>query len=60
MKERVKRIAQRKIEMVVEMFKQESPRWVLGLDTLVEIDGEAIHKPDGPEEGPHEREIELL
>jgi septum formation protein len=50
MKERVKRIAQRKIEAVVEMFKQESPRWVLGLDTLVEIDGEAIHKPNGPEE----------
>ncbi|UCF96217.1 MAG: septum formation protein Maf [Spirochaetaceae bacterium] len=48
--ERVKRITLRKIETVVEMFKQESPRWLLGLDTLVEIDGEAIHKPAGPEE----------
>jgi septum formation protein len=48
--QRVKRIALRKIETVVEMFKQESPRWLLGLDTLVEIDGEAIHKPTGIEE----------
>jgi septum formation protein len=48
--ERVKRIALRKIEAVVEMFKQESPRFVLGLDTLVEIDGKAINKPSGPEE----------
>ena len=48
--ERVKRIALRKIEAVVDMFKQESPRWLLGLDTLVEIDGEAIHKPGGPPE----------
>lgn len=47
---RVKRIALRKIETVVEMFKQESPRWLLGLDTLVELDGEAIHKPSGPGE----------
>ena len=48
--ERVKRIALRKIETVVEMFKQESPRWLLGVDTLVEIEGEAIHKPAGVEE----------
>jgi septum formation protein len=48
--ERVKRIASRKIEVVVELFKQEAPRWLLGLDTLVEIGGEAIHKPAGPEE----------
>jgi septum formation protein len=48
--ERVKRIALSKIETVVAMFKQESPRWLLGLDTLVEIDGEAIHKPDGLQE----------
>ena len=45
--ERVKRIAMRKIETVVQMFKQEAPRWLLGLDTLVEIDGQAIHKPAG-------------
>ena len=48
--ERVKRIALRKIETVVGLFKQESPRWLLGLDTLVEIDGIAIHKPSGIEE----------
>lgn len=48
--ERVKRIALRKIETVVELFKQEAPRWLLGLDTLVEIDGKAVHKPSGIEE----------
>jgi septum formation protein len=48
--ERVKRIALRKIETVVEMFKQEAPRWLLGVDTLVEIEGEAIHKPSGVEQ----------
>ncbi len=48
--ERVKRIALRKIETVVGLFKQESPRWLLGLDTLVEIDGNAVHKPSGIEE----------
>jgi septum formation protein len=48
--QRVKRIALRKIETVVEIFKQESPRWVLGLDTLVEVDGKAINKPSGIEE----------
>jgi septum formation protein len=48
--ERVKRIVLRKIEAVVEGFKQENPRWVLGLDTLVEIDGRAVHKPSGIEE----------
>jgi septum formation protein len=47
---RVKQIALRKIETVVEIFKQESPRWVLGLDTLVEVDGKAINKPSGIEE----------
>ena len=48
--ERVKRIALRKIETVVEMFKQESPRWLLGVDTLVEIEGEAIQKTTGVEQ----------
>jgi len=48
--ERVKRIALRKIETVVELFKQEAPRWLLGLDTLVEIDGKAVHKPSGIKE----------
>jgi septum formation protein len=48
--ERVRQIALKKIEAVVAGFKQESPRWVLGLDTLVELDGLALTKPGSPEE----------
>jgi septum formation protein len=48
--ERVRRIALKKIEAVVAGFPQESPRWVLGLDTLVELDGQALGKPAGVEE----------
>ncbi len=48
--EQVMRIAQRKIETVISGFKQESPRWVLGLDTLVEVDGAPIPKPSNMEE----------
>jgi septum formation protein len=48
--ERVREIARRKIEAVVGLFRQQAPRWVLGLDTLVEIDGLALDKPDGLEE----------
>lgn len=44
-KERVQVIARQKIEKVVSLFKEESPRWVLGLDTLVEFEGRAIGKP---------------
>lgn len=46
----VMQFAQRKIETVVTLFKQESPRWVLGLDTLVELDGAPIPKPSTIEE----------
>jgi septum formation protein len=48
--ERVRQIAQKKIEAVVAGFPQESPRWVLGLDTLVELGGQALAKPRGIEE----------
>lgn len=48
--QRVRQIAAAKVETVVKGFKQESPRWVLGLDTLVELDGEAFSKPDGVED----------
>jgi septum formation protein len=48
--ERVRAIAARKVQAVIDLFKQESPRWVLGLDTLVELDGRAITKPSGIEE----------
>jgi septum formation protein len=48
--ERVRQIALKKIEAVVAGFPQDSPRWVLGLDTLVELDGKALAKPTGPEQ----------
>ena len=46
----VKRLARKKVDAVLSLFKTESPRWVLGLDTVVEIDGKVLGKPSGPEE----------
>ncbi len=46
----VSRVARSKVEAVVEMFRTESPRWVLGVDTVVEVDGKVLGKPAGPEE----------
>lgn len=46
----VSRVARSKVEAVVELFKTESPRWVLGVDTIVEVDGKILGKPAGPEE----------
>ena len=43
-------LARRKVEAVLEMFRTESPRWVLGVDTMVEVDNQALGKPSGPEE----------
>jgi septum formation protein len=43
-------IARKKVETVLELFKAESPRWVLGADTVVEVDGKVLGKPGGPEE----------
>jgi septum formation protein len=43
-------IARRKVEIILEIFKSESPRWVLGADTVVEVDGAILGKPSGPEE----------
>ncbi len=48
--ELVSRVARSKLEAVVELFKTESPRWVLGVDTIVEVDGKVLGKPAGPEE----------
>lgn len=48
--EMVVRIARSKVEAVLALFKTESPRWVLGLDTVVEIDGKVLGKPSGPDE----------
>ena len=47
--QRVRRIASKKIEAVAGC-QPVPPRWVLGLDTLVELDGEAIGKPSGPQD----------
>ncbi len=54
----VVQFAQRKVETVITLFKQESPRWVLGLDTLVELDGAAIVKATSIEEA--EKTLRLL
>jgi septum formation protein len=51
-------IARKKVETIVSMFKQESPRWILGADTLVEINGAFLGKPAGIEEA--ERMIRSL
>jgi septum formation protein len=48
--EMVVRIARSKVKAILALFKTESPRWVLGLDTVVEIDGKVLGKPSGPEE----------
>ena len=48
--EMVVQIARKKVEAILSLFKTESPRWVLGLDTVVEIDGKVLGKPSGPEE----------
>jgi len=46
----VSRLARMKVEAILALFKAESPRWVLGLDTVVEVDGTVFGKPSGPEE----------
>lgn len=46
----VESVARSKVEAVMELFKTESPRWVLGVDTIVEVDGKVLGKPSGPEE----------
>jgi septum formation protein len=43
-------LARRKVEAVLDLFRLESPRWVLGVDTMVEVDGVALGKPTGPDE----------
>jgi septum formation protein len=48
--EMVVSLARAKVEAILALFKTESPRWVLGLDTVVEIDGKVLGKPAGPSE----------
>ena len=43
-------LACRKVEAVLDMFRAESPRWVLGVDTVVELEGRILGKPKGIEE----------
>jgi septum formation protein len=48
--ELVARLARRKVEAILTVFRAESPRWVLGLDTVVEIEGKVLGKPSSQEE----------
>lgn len=48
--ELVTRLARGKVEAILMLFRTESPRWILGLDTVVEVDGGVLGKPSGPEE----------
>ncbi len=48
--EQVAALARAKVEAVMDIFRAESPRWVLGLDTVVEVDGRILGKPSSPEE----------
>jgi septum formation protein len=51
-------LARRKVEAVLALFRNEAPRWVLGADTVVELDGVVLGKPTGIEEA--ERFLRLL
>jgi septum formation protein len=46
----VANLARAKVEAILTLFKTESPRWVLGLDTVVEVDGKVLGQPAGPAE----------
>ena len=48
--ELVSRLSRNKVEAILALFKTESPRWILGLDTVVEVDGRVLGKPSAPEE----------
>jgi len=51
-------LARRKVDAVLALFANEAPRWVLGADTVVEVDGAILGKPSGVEEA--ERYLRLL
>ena len=48
--ELVTRLARTKVEAILSVFRTESPRWILGLDTIVEVEGKVLGKPSGPED----------
>ncbi len=49
----VEEIARRKVEAIVTIFKQESPRWIVGADTMIEVSGKCVGKPDSIEDAEH-------
>jgi septum formation protein len=49
----VEEIAKRKVEAIVNIFKQESPRWIVGADTMIEVAGKCVGKPDSIEDAEH-------
>jgi septum formation protein len=54
----VTEIAKRKVEAVVNIFKQESPRWIVGADTMIEVSGQCVGKPESIEDA--EKFIRML
>jgi septum formation protein len=48
--ELVSRLSRNKVEAILALFKTESPRWILGLDTVVEVEGRVLGKPSAPED----------
>ena len=46
----VKKLAEKKVMTIVSLFKNESPRWILGVDTLVDLNGSIIGKPKNLED----------
>jgi septum formation protein len=53
--ELVARIAKKKVEDVIVRLSQPAGRWILGVDTLIELEGEIIGKPANE----HEAEVFL-
>jgi septum formation protein len=51
-------LARRKVEAVLALFASTAPQWVLGADTVVEVDGRVLGKPESVEEA--ERYLRLL
>jgi septum formation protein len=51
-------LARRKVEAVLALFASVAPQWVLGADTVVEVDGRVLGKPESVAEA--ERYLRLL
>jgi septum formation protein len=45
-KDLVEEIAKKKVEAIINIFKQESPRWIVGADTMIEVGGKGVGKPE--------------